>query len=64
MHRIEGFYIHMVHAAELRFVAQKSQTFIIEGTWSPGLELPATLPWCDLVERSRAQAKDNSFVFR
>ena len=64
MHRVVGFFIHMVHAAEFRFVAQKRHSFIIEGTWSPGLELPATLPWCDLVERSRAQAKDNSFVFR
>jgi hypothetical protein len=64
MHRVVGFFIHMVHAAEFRFVAEKRHSFIIEGTWSPGLELPATIPWSDLVERSRAQAKDNSFVFR
>ena len=61
-HSVEGFFVHMVHAAELRYVAPKCGTFNLEGAWSPGLELPAELSWAALVSRSRELAGDCSFV--
>ena len=63
-HSVEIFFVHMVHAAELRYVAPKCGTCNPEGAWSPGVELPAELSWAALVSRSRELAGDGSFVWQ
>jgi hypothetical protein len=51
MHRVCGFFLHMVHAAEIRYLVEASYHVIAEGAWSGALELPADLEWNKLVER-------------
>lgn len=51
-HRIVGFYMHIMHAADVRFNMTSQNTAVCEGAWAAALELPADGTWDNLLMRS------------
>jgi hypothetical protein len=60
-HRIVGCFIHIIHAADMRFHITPDFHQICEGRWSPNLEIPVDLPWEELVQRSFDQRKNDDY---
>lgn len=51
-HKVVGLYVHILHAAELRFATEADFSAIVEGAWTPALELPVDGTWDELKAKS------------
>jgi len=52
LHEIVGFYVHVMHIAELRYGVDASFHAMCEACWKGVLELPVNISWEELQERS------------